>query len=72
MKILFSILFAIVIWTALYKVFFDDVDDFCETARENSFWFAIGLILDTHFGGIRFLIFAAVGISCGALLYSLL
>lgn len=72
MKVILPILFALVIWVALFKLFFDDSEDFWETAKENSFWFAVAMLFDTAFGGVRFLIFAAVGIMGGALLYNFL
>ena len=72
MKIFFCVVFAVVIWIALYKLFFDDADDFWKTAKENSFWAAVAMIFDADFGGVRFLIFAAIGIIGGILLYNLL
>ncbi len=72
MKIILPIFFALLIWIALFKLFFGGVEDFWKTAKKESFWFAVALIFDTRFGGIRFLIFAAVGILGGALLYSFL
>lgn len=72
MKIFVSIIFAMAFWIALYKVFFDDVEDFWKTAKENTFWFAVGLLFDTHWGGIRFLLWLASGVLGGALVGSLL
>ena len=72
MKIILPILLTILIWVGLFKVFFTDAEDFWETAKENSFWFAVGIILDTHLGGIKFLIFVCIGVLAGALLYNLL
>jgi hypothetical protein len=72
MRIFFAVIFAFIIWIALFKMFFDDAEEFWETAKENSLWFAISLIFDTVLGGVRFLIFAAVGIIGGILLYNLL
>lgn len=72
MKIILSIFFTAAIWVALFKMFFFDVEDFWENAKENIFWFVVGLIFDTHFGGVRFLIFVIAGLLGGALLYKLL
>ena len=72
MKIFFSVCLAFVIWIALFKLFFDDPDDFWETAKENSFWAELDMIFETSLGGVRFLIFAAIGVIGGILLYNLL
>jgi len=72
MKVFLSVSLALVIWIALYKLFFDDAEDFWKTAKENSFWAAFDLLFDTTFGGVRFFIFAALGILGGFLLYNLL
>ena len=72
MKIILSIFFAAAIWIALFKVFFFDVEDFWENAKENTFWFAVDLIFDANYGGVRFLIFIVTGLLGGTLLYQLL
>ncbi len=72
MKIILPIFFALLIWITLLKLFFDNVEDFWKTAKEESFWFAVAIVFDTRLGGIRFLIFVAVGIFGGGLLYSFL
>lgn len=75
MKLIFSSLFTFIIWIFLFKFFFDDFEDLKKTTKNNLFWLAIDLILDSllnsssNFGGIRFLIFVGIGLLGGFLLY---
>lgn len=75
MKLIFSILFAFIVWCLLFKFFFDDFEDLKKTTKNNLFWLAIDFILDSllnsssNFGGIRFLIFVGIGLLGGFLLY---
>ena len=52
---------------ALYKVFFPDIDDFWQTAKENTFWFALSLLFDTTFGGVKFILWLLIGVIAGVL-----
>lgn len=78
MKLIFSSLFTFLIWFLLFKLFFDDFEDLKKTAKNNLFWGTIDFILhsllnaDTGIGGIRFLIYAALGLLGGFSLYLIL
>lgn len=73
MKIIFSILFAFIVWCLLFKFFFDDFDDLKKSAKNNLFWAVIDEFLfsashtTTNSGGFRFLIFLGIGILGGYL-----
>lgn len=78
MKLIFSSLFTFIIWFLLFKFFFDDFEDLKKNAKNNLFWGTIDFILqsllnaETGIGGIRFLIYLAVGLLGGFLLYVIL
>ncbi|HEX8734262.1 MAG TPA: hypothetical protein VF721_02995 [Pyrinomonadaceae bacterium] len=70
---IFSILIAALILAALFKLFFDDLEDFKANAKKFCWWLTVSEILnlppETYERGWRFLIRLSIGAAVGALLY---
>jgi hypothetical protein len=80
MSILISILFAILTYFLLFKVFFEDLEDFAERLKNFLFFFPIAFVLDyvTNWSpssnkmSLRVLLWLPSGICAGIILYKLL
>ena len=70
---IFSILFAAIILVALFKLFFDDLEDLRTDIVNFCLWFPCEMIFDlspeTNGTGLRFVFWLAVGALGGFLLY---
>jgi hypothetical protein len=73
MPVVFSVLFAAIIIVALFKLFFDDLEDLLANIKSFCWWFSFELILnlppETNQTGLRFFFWLAAGAIGGSLLY---